>query len=105
MYGVQETEVSFRYWDFGNAVIALFPYEIADFEGSCLSYMTIGQHGAADYDYVISTSRPATPEEYASLQVELARIGYNLKIIQRRHYQRYRQAVVDAMRSDVRSHR
>jgi len=95
MYEVPKTEVIFRYWK--SEAIALFPYEIADFDGNCLSYMTVGQHSAANYDVLISVSRLATSEEYASLQEELARIGYNLKIVQRRQYQRYRRAVVDAM--------
>jgi hypothetical protein len=53
-------------------VIALFPEVVADnYPPHCLSYMHVGQHGAADYDGVIRGSRPATPEESAPLRREL----------------------------------
>ncbi len=97
MYNVT-CEVIFRYWN--DAVIALFPYEITDLEGNCSSYMTIGQHGAASYKAILRESRLATPEEYASLEKELVHIGYRLKIIQRRNYQKYRRAFVSACHSN-----
>jgi len=88
------TEVIFRCWR--SDVIALFPYEIADCDGNCSSYMTVGQHGSANYDAILSESRPAAIAEYAELETELTNIGYNLKIVQRRHYMRYWKAVVEA---------
>ena len=60
----------------GEEVIALFP-EIpgSNCAATCLSYMHVGQHGAADYDRVIQGSRPATPEESAPLRKELESLG------------------------------
>lgn len=61
-------------------IVALFPEEKFDYDGHCAAYEHIGQHGAADYGYVISITRAATPEEYNDLKEELTSIGYNLKI-------------------------
>lgn len=84
-------EVAFRMWrESGqDEVIALFPYEIADYLGSCCSYMHVGQHSSAFYNHVMSRSRPATELEYADLKTELENIGYKLKIIQRRNHEKY----------------
>lgn len=72
---------------FHNEIIALFPTELGSVGnlGSCMSYQTIGQHGAADYNGIIANSKPATPIEYDRLLGELRRIGYeNLRICQKR---------------------
>ena len=61
-------------------IIALFPEEKADYNGNCMSYMHVGQHGPADYNTVIMKTTKATPEEYNDLKTELESIGYNLKI-------------------------
>lgn len=87
----EKTVVVFRFWL--NDVIALFPYEIADFCGNCLSYMTTGQHSAANYEAILRESRPATPTEYASLEAELTQIGYQLQVVKKRQQQRYQQAL------------
>lgn len=82
------TEVIFRM--FNGEVLALFPYEIGTLEfDSVGSYMHIGQHSSADYSHCISDSRPATEEEYKDLNKELENIGYNLKQVKRRNYDRY----------------
>ena len=78
-----KTQVMFRLWR--GDVIALFPYEIADMKGNCLSYQHVGQHGAADYQEIISESIPAIPAEYVGLQAELDNSGYHLEIIKRRN--------------------
>jgi hypothetical protein len=49
----------------------------------CTAYSRIGQHGDADYDFVISHTRPATYEEYEPLARELEQIGYKLDIRKR----------------------
>jgi len=68
--------VVFRKWPNGD-VIALFPEIPAGTRGlSCLSYEHIGQHGATDYDNVVSATRPSTMEELTPLNTELQRIGY-----------------------------
>lgn len=86
------TEVVFRKWkkreDAYQSVIALFPYVFDDSRGHlCMSYQHTGQHGSANYNWLVSVSNPPTvpagPEEYADLKRELERIGYNLKVIKK----------------------
>lgn len=89
-----KTQVIFRYWR--KEVIALFPYEIADMKGNCLSYQHVGQHGAANYSAIVYESRPATPTEYANLKEELESKGYHLEIIRRRNHNRYYDAYIKA---------
>jgi hypothetical protein len=76
------TRVVYRIWNNGE-VCALFP-DIDELRGCCLSYVRVGQHGAADYSHVVGMTKPATPEQYQPLHNELTSIGYNLKIAQRR---------------------
>lgn len=65
-------------------VIALFPEIPATVTGrDCESYMHTGQHGAACPNLARYGFRLATPEEYAPLAAELARIGYELEIRQK----------------------
>jgi hypothetical protein len=45
--------------------------------------MRIGQHGAADYNLVVSDTKLANEDEYSSLRKELETIGYDLKIRKR----------------------
>jgi arabinogalactan endo-1,4-beta-galactosidase len=68
-------------------VVALFPnaYDhIKPRRDTVLSYMHVGQHADASYYSMIHISKPANPDEYKDLAEELTRIGYNLKVIQRR---------------------
>lgn len=69
-------------------ILALFPYESGSTQYSHLvtCYQHVGQHGAADYNLCIRTSRPATPVEYAPLLRELtsAPFNYRLNVIWRR---------------------
>lgn len=78
------TKVVFRKWENGD-IIALFPDEPWDRSGyMTISYMHIGQHGAADYAGVIASTRPAREDEYRDLLAELEQIGYeNLNIVKR----------------------
>lgn len=78
----EKTTVLFRKWNTGE-VIALLP-EIPSTANpdECLSYMAIGQHGAASPGITRST-QPATPEEYAPLKKEMEQMGYALKIASR----------------------
>lgn len=63
-------------------VIALFPRVPWDLYGyHCASYMHVGQHGDADLPAVISQTKAARPDEYASLLKELHKIGYRNLII------------------------
>lgn len=71
---------------YGESVIALFPGIAGTSDPSeCLSYVRLGQHGAADYTHVIRNSRPATPAEYAALERELTSppFGYVFRVVKR----------------------
>lgn len=85
-----KTQVIFRLWR--KSVIALFPYEIADMKGNCLSYQHVGQHGAANYSAIIYESCPAHPTEFADLKTELEKLGYQLEVIKKRNNQRFLEA-------------
>ena len=65
------------YRNFGGETIALWPDEIADLNGNCLSYLHVGQHGVADFEYVMKNSKPATREATNILRDELLMIGYS----------------------------
>ena len=79
---VEQTDTVFRMFPEGD-VVALFPAIAADLDGRCSSYMHIGQHGAADYQHVIGRTRPARPDEYRELLVELGGIGYAMRTVRR----------------------
>jgi len=83
------TEVVFRRFPEDNAIIALFPYEIYNGRGGINSYMHIGQHGEAEYSACVKNASLAKESEYADLKSELESLGYNLKVIKRRNYNRY----------------
>ena len=77
-------------------VIALFP-EVpgTNDPATCMSYMHVGQHGAASTSLATDT-RLASPEEYAPLEAELQRIGYTLRIVTRfcrRDYETRKEAI------------
>jgi hypothetical protein len=75
-----------------KSVIALMPCQEADILGRyCVSYVHIGQHGSALYWWVVSQTRPATPEEAMPLADEMkGLVGYNLAVRQRAPSARYR---------------
>lgn len=73
---MKKDKIHFRKFDDGD-VIALFPKIEADNCGNILSYMRVGQHGAASSELIKELKR-ATPLEYKTLKAELLRIGYNL---------------------------
>jgi len=87
-----KTKVIFRkFKDVNQDVIALFPEE-SDHgivkhnlipQKLCKSYMRLGQHSSADYQFVISVSVPAKLQEYRELKKELEDCGYNLEIIKK----------------------
>jgi len=76
--------VVFRKWPNGD-IIALFPEIPADMEGLCCqSYEHVGQSGAAQYDHVISKTRPASIGEFKPLFTELAINSYTFRPFIRR---------------------
>lgn len=67
-------------------IIALFPYEKWNLQtngSGIISYMHIGQHGAASSS--LTTELPnASKEEYKTLLDELITIGYDIEILNER---------------------
>lgn len=84
------TPVVFRWWQ--GSVIALFPAEHHHPNPNlCDSYQHVGQHGSANYHIIVWTSRPATPDEYASLKRELESAPYHYQLkVYRRFQSRWR---------------
>lgn len=78
-----QTTVVFRKYPDGS-IIALMPAVKWDHRGNCTSYMHVGQHGGADYQGVIASTKPAQPGEYEDLKRELQGLGYSLRIVHRR---------------------
>ena len=74
------TKVIFRKFSDGE-IIALFP-GIPEHHYMIMSYMHIGQHGAASKG-LVQTTKLATPDEFEELYYELLSIGYNLKIVKK----------------------
>lgn len=66
-----------------NDIIAVFP-GISEGPGLHLSYMHVGQHGAASRSVVWKNTVPATLQEYRKLAYELEeQVGYKLKPVRR----------------------
>lgn len=63
---IYKTMVIFRKYPDGD-ILALMPYDIADSQGNCTSYMHMGQHSAADYNHCIASTKPAIHAEYKRL--------------------------------------
>jgi hypothetical protein len=80
---METTIVIFRR-DKEGIIFALMPELPADNQGIyCTCYQHIGQHCAADYHGCLAHSRPARPQEYADLLVELEKRGYHVIVKQR----------------------
>ena len=73
--------VIYRTWPNGT-VTALFPDQ---HDGRYVtSYERVGQHGQADYFFVIGKTCVALPHEYADLHRELTEVvGYTLRVVVR----------------------
>lgn len=70
------TKVVFRQFKDNGDVIALFPEIPATLNpDTMLSYMHVGQHGAATD--VIGITKPAAVDDYAALERELKSVGYD----------------------------
>lgn len=88
--GKQTTKVIFRY--FQGEVIALFPEEPAAIGGYTCSCYGYGGHGSADPFYVMASSRPATPDEYASMKRELESEPYRYNLAVRKRHTKFMRA-------------
>lgn len=78
--------VVFRRWRDTGDVIALFPFlpaSITQGQNECMSYMHVGQHGAAEYQHVIEATDPCDPtkNDCAALYLELQDRGYSLCVM------------------------
>lgn len=62
-----------------NDVIAFFPGESANY-GNIMSYMHIGQHGEASYEFYLTTHK-ANENEYAALFAELCKMYDDCELI------------------------
>ena len=82
-----KTDVIFR--KFKGEILALFPHITWNYSGDVTCYAHLGQHGSADYKYVIANSKPINNPESLDLYSELESIGYNLKPIKRQNYNKY----------------
>jgi hypothetical protein len=78
------TKVVFRKYRDGD-IIALFPELPGDMNwaNTCLSYMTVGQHGAANYAGVMNDTTSCSAKEAIALRQELEGVGYNLRTMKR----------------------
>jgi hypothetical protein len=100
-----KTKVIFRRWKGARhtSAIALFPEIPATVNPAhCLSYETIGQHGAADPQYIMFDTRPAKGGGVERLRAELERAGYELQEIKRlpRRALEIRRAALSAERGE-----
>lgn len=74
------TSVVFRIDRHGN-LFALMPEIPADNYGEyCTAYERVWQHSMADYGLCMARSRPAPPEDYADLLIELEQRGYKVAV-------------------------
>ena len=83
-----KTDVIFRK-EKDNTILAAFPHDVWDLSGAVAYYAHVGQHGGADYSYFTEKTVPALESEYTDLKTELESIGYNLRIVKRRNYDKY----------------
>jgi hypothetical protein len=71
-----------------GTIFAVMPHE-AERNGSVTTYQHQGQHSCGNYNHMIATSRPANEFESADLKAELKSIGYNIKEVKKRNYNKY----------------
>jgi len=92
-----KTKVIFRLFE--DDIIALFPEEVGTNDpDTCMSYMRIGQHSSAHFNYVLFNSqnpyKKKKAKEVKQLKEELKNIGYELKeirnVCQFKHYKEVR---------------
>jgi hypothetical protein len=88
-----KTDVMFRKNKATKEIEAFFPYEIQDPKGNILCYAHLGQHSSACYDYLLFQTKPVKDNEFSNLFHELISLGYNLKIVKRRNYNRFIKAL------------
>ncbi len=70
--------------DFKGSVTAVFP-TLPGSPGCMTCYARVGQHSSCSLGWVMASTRPATPEEFAALKRELesAPFHYRLRVVKR----------------------
>jgi len=91
----EETVAIFRKEPDGE-ILAVFPYEPAHRYDYMMCYSHIGQHGVCTIEYFHMDTRPAREEEHKELEQELIERGYQLRIMKRINWDRYREARYEA---------
>lgn len=95
-------KVIFRKFKTGE-VIALFPEIPGDSDPmNCLSYMHVGQHGAAS-EFITDRTYPAREEEFLPLKKELESIGYSLEVrkkFSRNDYETRKREIMETLSRD-----
>ena len=79
------TRAIFRVYPAGDVIAILLDVDANP--GHVVCYQHIGQHGEGVYWMIMSTTKPATPEQYRPLYNELTQRGYQLVIRRRRSLQ------------------
>lgn len=93
------TEIMFRYdttKDFKGTIFAVMPHHVDTLKGDVTTYQHVGQHSTGDYNVCLQQSRPATEIEYADLKAEMESLGYNIKVVKRRNYDKYLKSYYEA---------
>ena len=93
-----KTDIIFRYdtsKDWNGVIFAIMPHD-AERNGHVTYYQHNGQHSTGDYDLMIKTSRPANEFESADLRAELKSIGYNIREVKKRNYDKYLKSYYEA---------
>lgn len=86
-----ETRVIFRKFKDTKSIIAIFPdlgYPEYATRGNIMSYMFIGQHSECNYDIVMRMTSPVLSKECKVLQAVLEDIGYVLKVVTKKEYEK-----------------
>jgi len=89
----QKTDMIFRKeksGKFKGDIYALFPHEVCNYNGNVTCYAHIGQHSEANYIHCIQTTVPARKSEYTYLYRELSDIGYNINVVKRQNYAKWK---------------
>jgi len=93
------TEIMFRVdttKDFKGTIFAVLPHEVSNFKGDVTTYQHVGQHSSGDYNVCLEQSRPANELESADLKAEMESLGYNIKVVKKRNYDKFLKSYYEA---------
>jgi len=83
---MNEIDVIFREENDGK-VVAVFPHNVFDLQGNCTCFTIEEGHAACDYNYILKETKPA--KEFSKLYKFLDGMGYDLRVIKCRNYDKY----------------